>query len=84
MTIAALIVGHDDLGEFGRQIGGLGDHPDAGFGPVRAGDDAAQIAGAIWLAGLAVCCATSRAGTAARRMALPIAAILRKIEKASA
>ena len=43
MTIAALIVGDDDLGELGRQVVGLRDHPDAGFRSVRAGDDAADI-----------------------------------------
>ena len=42
--VAALIVGDHDLGELGRKIGGLGDHPDAGLRPVRAGDHAAEIA----------------------------------------
>ncbi len=29
--VAALIIGHDDAGKFGRQIRRLGDDPDAGF-----------------------------------------------------
>ena len=33
--VAALIVGDDDPGELGRQVGGLRDHPDAGFRPAR-------------------------------------------------
>ena len=41
--IASLIVGDDDFGEWRRQPGGLGNHPDAGFGPVFAGDHPAQI-----------------------------------------
>ena len=28
-----MIVGDDDFGEFGGKVGGLGDDPDAGFGP---------------------------------------------------
>ena len=43
--VAALIVGDDAAGEAGRQIGRLGDHPDAGFRPARAGDDAADVVG---------------------------------------
>ena len=43
MRIASLIVGDDDFGECRRQPGGLGDHPDAGLGPVFAGDHPAQI-----------------------------------------
>ena len=42
--VAALIVGDDDLDEFGRQVGGLGDHPDAGLRPARARHHAAEIA----------------------------------------
>ena len=41
--VAPGIVGDDDLGEFGRQIGGLCDDPNAGLRPVRAGDDAANV-----------------------------------------
>ena len=41
--VAALVIGDDDLGELGRQVGGLGDHPDAGFGPFRAGHHAADV-----------------------------------------
>ena len=33
--VAALVVGDDAPGEAGRQVGGLGDHPDAGFRPLR-------------------------------------------------
>ena len=33
--VAALVVGHHDLGELGRQVGRLGDHPDAGLRAVR-------------------------------------------------
>ena len=39
---AAAIVGDDDLGEFGRQVLGLGDHPDAGLRGLAVGDDAAD------------------------------------------
>ena len=42
--VAALVVGDDALDEAGRQVGGLGDHPDAGLGPVRAGHRAADVA----------------------------------------
>jgi hypothetical protein len=41
--VAALVVGDDDLRIAGRQIGGLGDHPDTGFRAARAGDDAADL-----------------------------------------
>ena len=41
--VAPLIVGHNDLGELGGKLDALGDHPDAGFRPVRAGDDPADI-----------------------------------------
>ena len=41
--VAALVVGDDDLGVAGRQIGGLRDHPDAGLRSVRAGDHAADV-----------------------------------------
>jgi len=41
--VAPLIVGDDHLGEFGRELDALGDHPDTRFRPVRAGDDAADI-----------------------------------------
>ena len=44
--VAPAIVGDDDLGELGRELGGLRDHPDAGFRSVRAGDHATEIAGA--------------------------------------
>ena len=40
--IAAALIGHDDLGEFGRQPGRLGDDPGAGFGSLRPGHDAAD------------------------------------------
>ena len=42
--VAALIVGDDDLGELGGQIGGFRDHPDAGLGALGAAHDAAEIA----------------------------------------
>jgi hypothetical protein len=42
--VAALNVGHHDLGEPGRKIGGLGDYPDAGLRPVRAADNTTEIA----------------------------------------
>ena len=41
--VTPLIVGDDDLGVFGRQIGGLRDHPDAGFRPLRPCHDAADV-----------------------------------------
>ena len=41
--VAALVVGDHALGVAGRQVGGLGDHPHAGFGPVRARDHAADV-----------------------------------------
>jgi hypothetical protein len=41
--VAALVVGHNHLGEFRRQVGGLRDHPDAGFGPGRAAHHAADV-----------------------------------------
>ena len=41
--IPALVIGHDDARELGRQIGGLGDHPHAGFGTVCAGDDTPDV-----------------------------------------
>ena len=44
--IAALVVGNDDARELGRQFGGLGDHPDAGLRPLRAGHHAADALGA--------------------------------------
>ena len=43
--ITALIIGDDDLGEFGGKLRCLGDHPDTGLGPLGSADDAAQIAG---------------------------------------
>ena len=43
--IAALVVGHDDLDEVGRQVVGFCDHPDAGFRPFRSGHHAADIVG---------------------------------------
>ncbi len=42
--IAPAIIGDHDLGEFGREIRRLGDHPDPGLGSVQSADDAAQIA----------------------------------------
>ena len=42
---AALIVGDDDLVELRRRVGGLGDHPDAGFRSIRAVHDAADVIG---------------------------------------
>ena len=41
--VAALVVGDDDLGVFGRKVGGLRDHPDARLRPLRPGDDAADV-----------------------------------------
>ncbi len=43
--IAAAIVGDNFFDVAGGQGSGLGDHPDAGFGAFRAGDDAADIGG---------------------------------------
>ena len=40
---AALRVRHDDPGELRRQLGRLGDHPDAGFGSAGAFHDAADV-----------------------------------------
>ena len=42
-SIAALIVGNDNLGVLGRQIGGLGDYPYARFRPIRSGDQATNV-----------------------------------------
>jgi hypothetical protein len=44
--IAAAIIGDDDLGQAGRRVGGLGDHPDAGLWTVRARNHAAEIGAA--------------------------------------
>ena len=41
--VAALIVGDDDLGIFGRQLGRLRDDPDPGFRAARTGDHAADV-----------------------------------------
>ena len=41
--VASLIVGDHHSGEPGGQIRGFRDHPDAGFGPLRARDHAADI-----------------------------------------
>ena len=41
--VAALVVGHHHLGVAGRQIGGLRDHPHAGFRSARAGNRAADV-----------------------------------------
>src|SRR5262245_18635363 len=41
--IAALIVGDNDLDEFGGKVGCLSDDPDAGFGSLGAGDHAADV-----------------------------------------
>jgi len=43
--IAAGIVGDHDLGIFGGQILGFGDHPDAGFRAMRPRDRAADVIG---------------------------------------
>jgi hypothetical protein len=40
---AALIVGHDDLGIFGRQVFRFGDDPDAGFRSLLADDLPADV-----------------------------------------
>ena len=42
--VAALVVGHHDLGELGRKVRGLRDHPDAGLRPIRPADYATEIA----------------------------------------
>ena len=44
--VAATVVGDDDPGELGGQLGGFGDHPDAGFRPFRTGNDARNIGAA--------------------------------------
>src|SRR5262249_33617541 len=41
--VAAAIVGDDDLGILGRQLGRFRDHPDAGLRPIRAGHYAADV-----------------------------------------
>jgi hypothetical protein len=41
--ITALIIRHHHAGELGRQVGGFRNHPDAGFRPARAADDATDI-----------------------------------------
>ena len=41
--VTALVVGDDDLGVFGRQVGGLRDHPHAGLRSLRPGHDAADV-----------------------------------------
>jgi len=41
--VTPLIVGHDHLGEFGRQFSCLGDYPHAGFRPGRPAHCAADI-----------------------------------------
>ncbi len=41
--VAAAIVRDDDLGELGGKIGGLGNHPDAGFRSCAAGHHAAKV-----------------------------------------
>jgi hypothetical protein len=38
--VATAVVGDDDLRELRREIGGLGDDPDTGFGAARAGHSA--------------------------------------------
>ena len=43
--VAPRIVGDDDLGKLGRQVGGLGDHPHAGLGAAGSANDAANIIG---------------------------------------
>src|SRR6266487_2507242 len=43
--VASLVVGHDDADELRGQVAGLGDHPDARFRPVRAGDHTADVIG---------------------------------------
>ena len=43
--IAALVVGDDHAGEFGGQVGGLGDDPDARFRPIGATNHAADVVG---------------------------------------
>ena len=42
-NVAPAIVGHDNLAELDGEVGGLGDHPHAGFGTVRPGHDAADV-----------------------------------------
>ena len=41
--ITSLIVRHDDAGEFGGQVRGLGDHPYASFRPIGAAHHAADV-----------------------------------------
>ena len=41
--VAALVVGDDHLGVFGRKVGGLGDHPDAGLRASRPSHHAANV-----------------------------------------
>ncbi len=42
--VAAFTVGDDDLGEFGGQVGGFRDHPDAGLRALGAAHDPAEVA----------------------------------------
>ena len=41
--VAPRIVGHDDLDVTGRQLAGLGNHPDSGFGTAGAGHHAGDV-----------------------------------------
>ena len=41
--VAPAIVGDDNLGKFGRKLGRLRDHPDAGLGSIGPGDHAAEV-----------------------------------------
>ena len=43
--IAAIVFGHDDAGEAGRQIGGFRDDPDSGLRSPGTPDDAADVVG---------------------------------------
>ena len=68
--VAALIVGHDDLAHPGRQVGGLGDHPHAGFRPVRSRTTPPMSVAPILTAGAPCCALTAsarRRGRAQRR-----------------
>jgi hypothetical protein len=42
--IAPALIGHHHFGKFGGEVTRLRDHPDAGLGPGRSGDDATEIA----------------------------------------
>src|SRR5262249_46948260 len=71
--VAALIVGHHDLGGAGGKVGGFGDHPDAASGPLAPVTtppmSSLSMATAVW--------AHTCAGAAASTEAMPSAATVK-------